>query len=110
MANPIIVGMSGSGGAVTATIPVDPAANPFSLSYAVELAAGATGSFSVFYSLDDPNDATWTPVWFSDLTLGAAQTASVSGGYSRPIRQLRVAFTALTGSARVIVLQGLSPL
>lgn len=82
--------------------------SPFNLSYAVEFAAGTTGSYTVSYTLDDPNDLSWTPVWVADPTNGTAQTATQGGFYSFPVRGLRVIFSALGGSAsaRLAVIQG----
>lgn len=88
---------------------------PFSLSYAVEVPAGVTTSFTVQYTLDDVNDPTWTPVWIADPTNGTAKTGTVAGFYGPgtsgpgPIRGLRVNVSSLTGgvaSLRFAVLQG----
>jgi hypothetical protein len=104
MANPVYIPITATG--TFATYPE--AAN---LTYAVELAAGTTGTYTLQYTLDDPNDATWTPVWLTDPTNGVAQTASAGGFYDFRIRGLRVVFSALggTASARLAVLPGLSP-
>lgn len=84
---------------------------PFSLGYGVEFASGTTGTYTVSYTLDDPNDASWTPIWLPDPTNGSAQTAGSGGFYSgNPIRGIRVIFTVLGGTAkaRFAILQGMS--
>jgi hypothetical protein len=90
--------------------------SPFNLSYAVEFAAGTSGTYTVSYTLDDPNEqidrygaVAWTPIWLADPTNGAVQTASAGGYYTFPIRGLRVIVSALSGgNARFAVLQGQS--
>jgi len=90
--------------------------SPFNLSYGVEFASGATGTYTVSYTLDDVNQqidyygsTAWTPIWLADPTNGSAQTASAGGFYTFPIRGLRVIFSALSGGrARFAVLQGMS--
>lgn len=83
--------------------------SPLNLSYAVEVPAGVTTSFSVSYTLDDIEDLTWTPVWFADPANGSATIVTAGGSYSTPIRGLSVAVTALSGGIiRFAVLQGIS--
>ena len=105
MANPIYIPITATG---TFAMYFDTIQSPFNASYAVEFAAGTTGTYTVSYTLDNPNDLTWTPVWVPDPTNGAAQTATQGGFYGFPIRGLRVIFSALGGSnsARFAVLQG----
>jgi len=107
MANPIYVPITATG---TFAKYLDFMQSPASISYAVEFAAGTTGTFTVSYTLDDPNDTTWTPIWIADPVNGSAQTSSVGGVYVGPIRGLRVIFSALGGSnsARFAILQGMS--
>ena len=90
--------------------------SPFNLSFAVELAGGTTGTYTVSYTLDDPQPqitnyggTAWTPIWLPDLTLGAATSVSAGGYYTFPIRGLRVIFSALAGgNARFAILEGMS--
>lgn len=105
MANPAYIPIAATGTYVYYT---DFFQSPFNLSYVVEFAAGTTGSYTVNYTLDDPNDPTWTPIWVADPTNGTAQTATKGGSYSVPIRGLQVIFSALGGTAvaRLAVLQG----
>lgn len=108
MANPIYVPITAPG---TFSKFVDISQSPFNLSYVVEFAVGTTGSYVVKYTLDDPNDLTWTPVWAPDPTNGTAQTATQGGFYTFPIRGLQVIFSALGGTAmaRLAILQGNPP-
>lgn len=105
MANPIYIPITATG---TFNTYLDTTQSPFNMSYAVELAAGTTGTYTVNYTLDDPNDPNWTPVWIPDPINGAAQTTSQGGFYDWSIRGLQVVFSALGGSnsARLAVLQG----
>lgn len=89
--------------------------SPFNLSYALELAAAATATYTVSYTLDDVNlandqygAAAWTPIWLPDPTNGNATSVSAGGYYSFSIRGLRVIVSALTGTARLAVIQGMS--
>lgn len=108
MANPSVTRIAATG---TYAVYPDFAQTPFNLSYAVEFAASTTGTYQVSYTLDDPNDANWTPIWNADPTNGTDQTTSGTGIYIAPIRGLRVIFSALGGTtlARFIVLQGNTP-
>lgn len=93
---------------------LDDQQSPFNLSYAVEVPAGVTTSFTVLFSLDNPNDAAWTPLFFADPSNGTAKTATVFGNYNTAtspgvIRGLRVNVASLTGGVallRLVVLQG----
>jgi hypothetical protein len=89
-------------------VPVDDQQSPVCLRWFVNLAAAATISYTVQYTGDDVNDATWTPIWISDSVAGTAQTTSISNGYTTPIMALRIVVTAITGTARFVVLQGSS--
>ena len=108
MANPVTIPITATG--TFAHYP-DWLETPFDISYAIELASGTTGTYTVSYSMDDPNDATWTPVWIADPTNGSAQTTSQAGYFdNHRIRGIRVIFSALggTASARFVILQGMS--
>lgn len=107
MANPVIIPVTTA--ATYATYP-DWMQSRFGLSYAVEKGASATGSYVVNYTLDDPNDLTWTPIWIADPTNGTAQTTTQGGFYSSPVRGLQFIFSAVggTGGWRIVVLQGMS--
>lgn len=92
----------------TYTIPVDDQQSPFCLRWAVELAATGTISYTVKYTLDDVNDASWTTIWINDSVAGSAQTGTKDNTYVAPIRALQVVTTTLTVGARCVVLQGSS--
>lgn len=109
MANPAYIPIT-STGSTQAVFSPDWLQSPFNLSYAVEVGAATTISYTVQYTLDDLNDAAWTPIWVADPTNGGtAQTDTQGGFYSFPIRGLRVTVTAVSGSnARFAVLQGMT--
>lgn len=116
MARPIYQTITATGN--TTPLVVDYLQTPFGITAAVEEGAGVSAiSVTLQYTLDDPNDASWTPVWFS---AGAAVTANTvwtfgpnAGGansYPGPIRALRLNVATLTGgNLRLAVLQGVSP-
>jgi hypothetical protein len=108
VANPVYSNITATG---TYTFWLDNSQSPFNASYAVEFAASTTGSYLVTFTLDDPEDTTWTPIWNADPTNGSAQTATAVGSYQYPIRGLRIVFSALGGTtlARVAILQGNPP-
>lgn len=105
MANRIVIPVAATG---TYTTNLDWLTAPPNTSYAVELAAGATASWTASYSLDDPNDLTWTQIFIPDPTNGTAQSATQGGFYGYPVQTLKIVFSALTGTARIVVLQGMS--
>ena len=68
--------------------------SPFNLSFAVELAGGTTGTYTVSYTLDDPQpqitnygDTAWTPIcsasssWVNPAASRAARMRSLSAGF-----------------------------
>jgi hypothetical protein len=111
VANPSYTLITATG---TTNIWLDNFQSPFNMAYAVEFAAGTTGSFTVNFTLDDPNplpgsiNAGWTPIWIADPTNGTAKTATAAGSYVTPIRGLQVIFSAISGSAMLAVVQGMS--
>lgn len=111
MANPFYKSITAAG---TYAFYPDILQSPFNLSYAVEFKAATTGSYTVSYTLDDPNpnvgDAEfgWTSIWVADPTNGSAQTATQGGFYTFPIRGLRVVVSAVTGQIMFAVIQGQS--
>jgi len=105
VANPIVIPISATG---TYSTYVDWASG-YNISWFCEAASGATGSYTVNITGDDPNDTTWTPVWIADGVADIAQTTSKSNYYAGyPIRGIQVVFTAITGNWRFVVLQALS--
>lgn len=103
MPNPYIVTFTTTG-AKTPCI-VDRAQSPFNLSVAAIVLGTAT--YGIEYTLDDVNDATITPAWFSDANLPPGQVASGVSNYMFPVQAIRINITAITGAGvRFIVLQG----
>lgn len=96
-------------GTADALVVVDWQQSPFNMSYVVELPEGVTATYTVQYTLDDVNDASFTPIWLPDPTNGNATSTSAGGSYSFPIRALQVNVTALAGgNARLALIQGSS--
>lgn len=96
---------TGTGTPVT----VDWTLTPPNLSFAVDLAGAATGTFTVQYTLMDVN-GTNTPVWHNDATLVNA-TTNLVGNYVFPVRAVRLITSSLSanGTGVFSVLQGLPP-
>jgi hypothetical protein len=94
----------------TYVFPVDYLQTPFSVGYMLELASGATISFVVNYTLANLQDTTWTAVYLADPTNGTTKTTSVAGSYTTPITALEFVVSAISGSAQIDVLQGISPI
>lgn len=103
MANPNyqLFTATGAGPAIV----VDHFQTPFNLSYAVELASGATVTGQVEATYDDPNDSTWTTVW---MNVGSSVTANTSGALTSPVRAIRFVPSAITGQVRFCVIQGMN--
>lgn len=110
MANPSYQTVTATG--TTTPIVVDWLQVPFSLAWAVEFGAGATCTFNPQVTYDDPNDPTWTTTWLNVMT--SSGSAQGSGGISSntspagPIRAIRLNVTAITGTVRFCVLQGIN--
>jgi len=94
----------------TYVIPVDYLQTPFSVGYMLELSSGSTISFVVNYTMANLQDTTWTAIYLADPTNGTTKTTSVSGSYSYPITALQFVVSAISGSAQIDVLQGISPI
>jgi hypothetical protein len=93
----------------TTIIPVDWQQSPFNLGYVIEVPGGTTISFTVQFTLDDVNDASWTPIFLADATNGTAKTATAAGSYTVPIRALQLTIASISGgNARIAILQGSS--
>ena len=98
----------------TTPLVVDYLQCPFGVSAAIEEGAGVSAiSVQLEYTLDDPNDASWTTTWInagSAITTNTAVTFGVGGTYPGPIRAIRANVGTLTGgNIRLSVLQGISP-
>lgn len=96
-------------GTADGLVVVDWQQSPFGLSYAVEVPGAVTTSYTIQYTLDDVDDPLVT--WLPDPTNASAQTGTVGGSYTFPIRGLRVNVSALSGGTaaiRLAVLQGSS--
>lgn len=86
-------------------IPLDRAANPFTVGLVIEVVSG-TNTSKVQMTLDDVFDSTVTPVWIDHATL-AAITATTGGSLTFPVTAVRLNMTAFTtGSAFLMVMQG----
>jgi hypothetical protein len=85
---------------------VDQAQSPFNMSASVVVASG-TATFGVQYTMDDLNDSSITPFWFDDANIPAGSTASEATNYMFPIRAIRINISAISGSVRFTVLQGI---
>jgi hypothetical protein len=88
---------------------VDWAQTPFNLTYVVQVPAGVTISYTVQFTVDNPNATDWVTLWVADPTNGTSQTATKAGFWSNPIRGLQVTVASISGgTARFAVLQGLT--
>lgn len=93
-------------------IVLDTFADPFNVGFAVTISSGATLTYKVQYSFDDPfkrdyatdymTDANW--IDHADFASGASATKD--GNIAFPVRAVRLSITAYTdGSATLTVIQ-----
>lgn len=88
----------------SAPIPLDRAANPFSVGLKLTVTGANTSSVEV--TEDDVFDPTVTPTWIA-LTAMSALTATTTGNIAFNCTAVRLNMTAFTsGSAKLQVMQG----
>ena len=90
---------------------LDPSIAPFHASISCELSDGGTVSYTLQYSYDTLNDPLATDAdatWFESTDIPAGTTASKAATFNAPIARVRVVIAALTGSLKMISLQGFS--
>lgn len=93
-----------SSATTSAALPMDYAANPFSVG--IGCVASGTLTYKVQHTFDNVMDASVTPTWFDHDTL-TGQTASADGNYAFPVRAIRLNITAYTnGSVTMTLVQG----
>lgn len=89
-------------------VPLDQYCDPFNVSVAVTLSAGANLTYTVEHTYDDVQSPTFDPAtatWFPNTAL-SAKTASTEGNYILPVSALRLRVSAYTaGTATLNVLQ-----
>ena len=97
---------------VSTPIPMDTYQDPFAVSVAAVLSAGASLTYTVQHTFDDVfandfNPATAT--WFNHASL-ASKTTSSDGNYSFPVRAIRINVgTYASGSVTFTVIQAGMP-
>ncbi len=100
---PIAISQTGPG--QSAVIPLDYLIAPFQVGIGCKVTGTAT--FTVEHCYDDPFAPGFTPAgatWFpsTDFT---AKTASADGGYTRPVRAVRLNVASGSGKVDMVVLQ-----
>jgi hypothetical protein len=100
---PIIHTASASG--ADTTLLVDYADTYFAIGFGCVISAGASLTYKVQHTFDDPNTVA-SPTWF-DHPYVTGQTANKDGNYAFPIRAMRLNVTAYTsGSVTLTALMG----
>lgn len=85
---------------------LDYAQSPFNVSVQVVLEGASTATYGVQYTLDDPDETRWTPVWTDDANLPTGQTANGVSNYLFPVRAVRINIAAISGTVRFTTIQG----
>lgn len=97
---------------VSAPIPLDTYADPFSVGIGVAMSAGASLTYNVQHTFDDVFSESFNPstaTWFTNSGL-SAKTTSSDGNYSAPVTAIRLQVTAYVGgSATMTVIQAGMP-
>lgn len=97
---------------VSAPIPLDTYQDPFNVSLAVVLSAGASLTYTVQYTFDDiwaSNFDPSTATWFPHATL-VTKTASSDGNFSFPVTATRLNVGVYaSGTATITVIQAGMP-
>jgi hypothetical protein len=106
MARPVRVTLSSA--ATSDPIPLDVFRNPFNVAIGVALTSGATLTYTVEYTFDDPYSSTFDPLtatWY-ELTDLASKTTSLDSSILTPVTAVRFTITSYTdGSATATVIQ-----
>lgn len=76
--------------------------NPVNLGF-VAVVSGTVSSYTIQYSMDDPNSTTGLTNWFATSISGASATAN--GNITYPITALRINIATGTGSVALTVTQ-----
>ncbi len=95
--------------ASSAWIPLDITENPASLSIGCRILAGATATYGVEITYDDPFDAVTAPVAFGYLSdIPSGSTINKDSRLTGPVRAARLTVAAVTGNGvKMTILQGL---
>ncbi len=106
MPNPQYISFSATGTTVPA--PLDWTLVPFNASFSVDLAGNATGTFTIQYTLQNPENGTSLVVWHNDANV-ANSTTNLVGNYMFPVRAIQLVVSGLSsgGTGTLSVLQGL---
>jgi len=96
----------------SAPIPLDINQDPFAVSVAAVLSAGASLTYTVQHTFDDVFAANFNPAtatWFNHASL-ATKTTSSDGNYAYPVRAVRInVSTYASGSVTFTVIQSGMP-
>ena len=107
---PVVVSVGALGS--SAVVPLDHYKQPFNVGVGVVLSAGATLTYTVEHTFNDPFDSSFsaaTATWFPNTGL-SAKTASSDGNYAYPVRAVRLTITAYTsGTATMTLIQAGMP-
>jgi len=107
---PVVVRLTASGSSTV--IPLDHYKQPFNVGVGVVLSAGATMTYTVEHTFDDPFDSGFSAssaTWFSNSGL-SSKTASSDGNYAYPVRAVRLTTNSYTsGTATMTVIQAGMP-
>lgn len=97
-----VTAAAGVNGGFSTVVPVDYMISPLNLGLGFEISGTVT--YKLQYTVSDVLNATVTPVWF-DSTDIVGKTTNQYGSFTSPIRGIRAAVTAGTGSVQMTVVQ-----
>ncbi len=101
---PVVVVVTGID--VSQVIVPDHYQSPSTMALGCKVSLGATVSYKVEHTYDDPFAATFNPataVWYNHPTLGPALTANADGNYAYPPRGFRLNVAASDGTVTLTV-------
>ena len=98
---PVVISQTGVGS--SAPIPVD----IYAVSFQIGIGVTVTGTvnYTVQHTYDDPFAAGGPVKWYNAQAALTGQTADAEGGYTQPMRAVRITVNSGTGTATMRVVQ-----
>jgi hypothetical protein len=101
---PIVISQTGAGS--TSAVPLDHYQSPFNVGIGVVVSG--TVDYTIQHTYDDVLDAAVTPTWFNNATI-VTKTANFDGGYTLPVRAVRLTVNSGAGTATATIIQAGMP-
>jgi hypothetical protein len=101
---PIVISKTGTGS--SSIVPLDHYQSPFNVGIGVVVSG--TVNYTIQHTYDDVQNSSVTPVWFDNATI-ANKAANFDGGYTLPVRAVKILVNSGTGTATATIIQAGMP-